>query len=441
MTVRDDLDRHVAVWLATDAPTSPPEHLLGEVLAQTARTRRRPAWRIPERWIPVSAITSRLATPPGVPWRTIAVATLLVALLAGAIFVAGSLRNRVPPPFGPAANGALYYSQNGDLMVADSPTATPRVLFGDSANDEGVLLSPDGTRLVFVRGGIGHAAAELWTAAADGSTPRKLADVPTIGWAEWSPQSDELAVMVDGNRSIIQFIDTETGSIREIDTGLVATNGVVWRPSDGAQLAFRGRDSTLTWGLYLINRDGTGLKRLELDPGFESDPYYAENWDAYFQGPAWSADGTQLLYQQLEPMPASPAGPGFRNRVATIDTDGVVTGDRILEYNTATDDDFLGTWLSPDTILFQTVDNSRHRLFIGSVAEGHGPARDLGLDGNEWIPYAVSPDTQSAIVTLPGAVGGPPNIVSADLATGAWVPTQFATARDPGISWQRLAER
>src|SRR5262245_48957726 len=118
MTVRDDLDRHVAAWLTADAPTSPPEHLLGEVLARTARTGRRPAWRIPERWIPMSAITTRIATPPGVPWRTIAVAAVLLALLAGAVLVAGSLRQRVPPPFGPAANGALHYSVEGDLMVA-----------------------------------------------------------------------------------------------------------------------------------------------------------------------------------------------------------------------------------------------------------------------------------------------------------------------------------
>ncbi len=78
MTARDDFDRHVAAWLTSDAPTSEPEHLLGEVLARTARTRRRSAWRIPERWISMSAITSRVATPPGVPWRTIALAALLI---------------------------------------------------------------------------------------------------------------------------------------------------------------------------------------------------------------------------------------------------------------------------------------------------------------------------------------------------------------------------
>ena len=441
MTVRDDLDRHVAVWLATDAPTSPPEHLLGEVLAQTARTRRRPAWRIPERWIPVSAITSRLATPPGVPWRTIAVATLLIVLLAGAIFVAGSLRNRVPPPFGPAVNGALYYSQNGDVMIADTPTSTPRVLLGGDATDEGALLSPDGTRMVFVRGAIGSAAAELWTAASDGSTPRKLADAPTIGWAEWSPQSDAIAVLLDRSPTKIVMVDADTGSTIELASGLAAVQNFIWRPPNGDQLTIRGRDTTtLEWGIYLLNRDGTGLKRLELDPDYESDPFYAENRDEYFQSPAWSADGTQLLYQQLEPMPTSPAGPGYRNRVATVDADGVVTGDRVLEYDPTIDDDFGGTWLGPDTILFQTVDNSRHRLFIGSVSKGHGPARNLGLDGNEWIPFVVSPDMQSAVVSLPGAVEGAPNIVSADLATGVSVPTDLATDGDPEISWQRLAQ-
>ena len=106
MTARDEYDRHLSAWLAAEAPAREPEHLLGEVLARTARTRRRPAWRIPERWISMSAITSRVAPPPGVPWRAIALTALLIALIAGAVLVAGSLRHRVAPPFGPAANGA-----------------------------------------------------------------------------------------------------------------------------------------------------------------------------------------------------------------------------------------------------------------------------------------------------------------------------------------------
>ena len=283
MTARDDFDRHVAAWLSTDAPTSEPEHLLGEVLARTARTRRRSAWRIPERWISMSAITSRVATPLGVPWRAIALAALLIALIAGAVLVAGSLRHRVAPPFGPAANGAVYYSMNGDLMVADSPMATPRTLLGGDANDSGALLSPDGTRMAFVRGEIGDPDAELWTAASDGSKPHLLVDVPKINWSEWSPQSDAVAVLLGDSPSTIQIVNANDGSVREIDTGLLAVDNVLWRPPDGAQLTLRGRDSSRRPGASsTIERDGTGLRRLDLDPGFKSDPTYNVDADYYF---------------------------------------------------------------------------------------------------------------------------------------------------------------
>ena len=43
MTTRDDFDRHLAAWFEASAPSSEPEPLLGQVLARTARTRRRPA--------------------------------------------------------------------------------------------------------------------------------------------------------------------------------------------------------------------------------------------------------------------------------------------------------------------------------------------------------------------------------------------------------------
>ena len=435
MTVRDDLDRHVATWLANDAPTSPPEHLLGEVLARTVRTRRRPAWRIPERWIPMSAITSRFATSPRVPWRMIAVAVLTLALIAGAVFVAGSLRHRVPPPFGPAANGAIYYSQDGDLMVADSLTSTPRILLGGDTDDSGALLSPDGTRMVFVRGEIGNKDAQLWLAGADGSTPRKLADVPTIGWAEWSPQSDTIAVLLNRSQSKIVFVDAETGATQEIDSGLAAVDNLIWRPPDGAQLTMRGRDAKTTqWGIFQLDRDGTGLQQLDLDPGYRSDPTYATDWFSYFNGPTWSADGTRLLYYQPEPDPSSPAGPGFRNHIATVDATGTVTDDRTLEFDRSMDDEFNGTWVDDDTILYQTVEGTEHRMFVGSIA-GAGSARDLGVSASDWISRFVSPDSTTAIIGVPVADGAQ-DIRSVDLATGSAAPTALGTA---DVSWQRLA--
>lgn len=436
MTVRDDLDRHVATWLATDAPTSPPEHLLGEVLAQTARTRRRPAWRIPERWIQMSAITSRVATPPGVPWRMIALALLTLALIAGAVFVAGTLQHRVPPPFGPAANGALYYSVNGDLMAADSPTSSPRKILGGDTVDMGVLLSPDGRRMVFVRGLIGGSRAELWTAASDASTPRKLVDAPTIGWAEWSPQSDTVAVLRDGSPSTIFMVDATTGSVREIDTGLPAIENVIWRPPDGAQLSFRARDSSDNWGIYLIGRDGSGRQRLDLDSGFESDPGYVASAGQYFQGQTWSADGSNLLYHGREPASGSRASAVQRNHVATVDGAGNVTADRVVEFDPAADDEFGPTWLDKDSILYHSFKGSEQSLIVGSLVDGS--AHELHVTADEWMPVVVSPDTKTAIVSLPIFGSSVRDIEVVDLATGASTPTELGS---DGISWQRLAQR
>ena len=71
MTARDDFDRHLAAWLDDRAPMREPEPLLGQVLARTARTRRRPAWLIPERWIPMSVhhgpVTHGIAARRGGP--------------------------------------------------------------------------------------------------------------------------------------------------------------------------------------------------------------------------------------------------------------------------------------------------------------------------------------------------------------------------------------
>src|SRR6476619_8376897 len=97
MTARSD-DRLLSAWLHDVAPNREPEHLLGEVLARTARTRRRPAWRNPERFDLMYAISSRFAPISPVPWRLLAVAAAVVlALAAAALLASGKLRAPAPP--------------------------------------------------------------------------------------------------------------------------------------------------------------------------------------------------------------------------------------------------------------------------------------------------------------------------------------------------------
>ena len=64
-----------------------------DILGQVGRTRQRPGWTFPERWLPMSAVSERLAAAPRVPLRAVVVAALL--LLAA---------RRRPSPSSPAAS-------------------------------------------------------------------------------------------------------------------------------------------------------------------------------------------------------------------------------------------------------------------------------------------------------------------------------------------------
>jgi Tol biopolymer transport system component len=436
MTSRDDLDRSLAAWLSDRAPMSEPEHLLGQVLARTARTRRRPAWRIPERWIPMSAITTRAAPASRFPLRTVAlVGVLAVALAAVAIIVAGSRANRLPAPFGPAANGMLAFSVNGDIVVADSPTGPARTIIGGSTFDSGPLYAPDGTKLLFVRGTMASDAAEMWAADADGSNPRRLAATPQIGWAEWSPQGDAIAVSLDGDQSIIRLIAADGSGATDIQTGLAVAENPIFRPPDGRQLTFRGRSTDAVWGIYVIDRDGTNLQRLDLDPGFQADLFYDLNSGYYFNRPSWSADGRLLLYDTLEPAPTSPAGPGFRLHVAEVGPDGAVVSDRMREFDPTVDDEFGAALLASGDVVFQTIEGSTHRLLTGALT-GDEATHDLGVTAGDWITDLLAPDGRTLMVWSPSTGGAAESVSLVDVTTGVSTPLDL-TAGD--VNWQRVA--
>ena len=52
-----------------------------DILRTTVGTRQRPAWTFPERWLPVDLAARRWPIRP-LPWRTLAVALLILLLAA-----------------------------------------------------------------------------------------------------------------------------------------------------------------------------------------------------------------------------------------------------------------------------------------------------------------------------------------------------------------------
>lgn len=440
MTARND-DRLLSDWLHDVAPVREPEHLLGQVLARTARTRRRAAWRNPERWNLMSAITSRFAPSAPLPWRLIAVvAALLLSLVVGLVLVGSGAFKSTAPPYGLAANGSLIYGVDGDILVADAPGGVGRPLIQGSEHDRYPTVALDGSAIAFLRGP--DEAVELWIAGIDGSNPRRLAG-PNNGlpnWLDWSPDARVLAINGFGSPlGSITLLRVDGSGSTTIQTGLAQVENMTFRPTSGIQLSFRGKDASGDWGHYLINRDGTGLVALALDPGFKTDPAYAVDREYYFNPLSWDSTGTMVAYHTLEPDPESDAGAGFRIHLAEIDAAGVVSDERTLEFSRAADDEMDPIFIPGTTdIVYRQLEGRTHRLFRGSTAPGSATARDLGVGSGDWFPTFLAPNGREMILAIPipvGAEAGTDRVLLLDL--DSLQQTEISVSGD--LAWQRRA--
>ena len=163
-------------WLDEQAGHGVPGYL-DEVLARTTRTRQRPAWSSLERWLPMQT-TLRFAPVPRVAWLLVVIA--LLAALGVAVLCAGSRTRKLPPPFGPARNGAILYgATDNDIYRLDPVSGAATALIAGSTSDSAPRLSPDGTRLLFLRDATPDPAtdgkiATIMVASADGTSVRPL---------------------------------------------------------------------------------------------------------------------------------------------------------------------------------------------------------------------------------------------------------------------------
>ena len=189
-----------------DLSAGPAPDYLDDVFGRTGRMRQRPAWSFPERWLPMADITRSRAFPYSPPWRTIAVALVVIALLVvAALAYVGSQPRRVPSPFGPAANGLITYEIGGDIYAGDPATGTSRLLVGGTADDHDPGYSPDGTLIAFIRS-VNATESELYTVRPDGTDLKRVATSPmmTEPWVNWAPDSRHFGLIhsVDGGHRI-----------------------------------------------------------------------------------------------------------------------------------------------------------------------------------------------------------------------------------------------
>lgn len=437
MTSSNDFDRALSAFMAEVAPAREPEALLGQVLARSARTRRRAAWRIPDWWLPAPVVPVQTWFRSWVPVRMVAVlGLLLVALVIGAVVLSGSQRRDLPPPFGPAGNGRLVTNEAMDIVVRDSLTGEVTVLIGGETFDFTPRFAIDGSRFAFLRllDAPYGSDVDLWIAAPDGSGARRLAGPfgDHVREYAWSPSGDAIAVQTEvGDQGTITIVPTDGAAPSRLEVGVSAWQPE-WRAPDGRQLLFLGVDATGATGLYLVDRDGSGLTRIDLDiiPGAEPDIFLF-----FF---SLSSDGRHIAYGSLPEDPDGPLGPGFQIHVVEIGPMGEVLDDIVVPHAVGISDNEPEFLPQGDRLLFQRTTSADVRSLamvgIGRAQEvvdfeccaAPEYGRQISPDGTQLLFRPTMTDPYRSIDLASGQVSN----VALERSDGATIDA---------MTWQRLA--
>jgi Tol biopolymer transport system component len=429
MTTSREFERTVAAWLRDDADRSFPDQL-DALLERTVATRQRAWWSSPERWLPMdTTFTGRMSPTMRPSW--LLVVLLLVAAMVATIILVGSRQRPLPAPYGPAENGAILYSVNGDIYTAQANGQDARVLIGGDAIDHAPVISNDGTRFIFFRE-TSPDRFDLLAASIDGREIRKLLATPVERptWADWSPDGDEVLVLhVDAGRQRLSLVATD-GSLdgRQIETGGVAPTWAMWRPPDGREIVFGGVEHDRV-ALYVASADGAAVRAVapaKPDLGF-------------YIAPRLSPDGTRVTYWHNQFVNAADHPEGRKSEVHVLD---LRTGEDVRVGHDPTSRHELHPRFSPDgrSILFvrfnRIPDTATLHIVDADDSEGLGrqigPPQAWGVSGALEEPVLeFSPDGSKVILSFGSASRG--QII--DIATGAVEQADFADF----MFWQRAA--
>ena len=293
-------ERMLAQWLAEG-----PEHGPGDgperVFAVTRRTRKRPRWTFPERWLPMQLSLERGVVPQGT-LRVALMVALLAILAIAALWVGG--RRDPPSPLQHLTNGLIAYDASGQLFLARADGSAPRPFLPQLRTAFSPSFSPDGSQIAYwLRT---RAGAQLFVVGLDGLDPVMVTQDPAPGRilppAAWSPDGRSLVYTTSAE---VVRVPADGGGSQVIGRGDEAS----WSP-DGSWIAFREATGP-TARLVVVRADGT-----EPEAVVTSDD--VDGLHAF----SWSPDGRQLVtYQRSEVVIA---GRGLDPRRISLDGEQAV---------------------------------------------------------------------------------------------------------------------
>lgn len=285
MTGPAHVERRLQGILEDLAATRRPDYL-DDLHRQLATTSQRPAWTLPERWLPMTELAVRSVPSPRLPLRAIGAVVLIAALILAAIVVVGS-RARVPPAFGLAGNGLITWALDGDIFVGDPATGTVKRVVATDDLDRNPAFSRDGTHLSFLRQVPAETGRfDLVVTRDDGSAAKVLTAVSISmpSAVEWEPDGRSLVVNDSTGGLTRYFVD---GSPAQTLMDGVHLEPDAFRPPDGSQILYERADDL--GSLYVVNADGSDPRRL-----FST---LTAPCTCSLAGPArWSPDGRSVAF-------------------------------------------------------------------------------------------------------------------------------------------------
>jgi Tol biopolymer transport system component len=422
-----------------------------DILGQVARTRQRPGWTFLERWLPMTAVTDRLATAPRVSLRlAVAIALLIGTLAIGLALVVGSQRPPVPAPFGIAGNGEVAFT-NGDgaILVGNPVDGTSTVLVGGNGHERPVF-SPDGTRLASLQTTNDEHTPNLIVSDADGQDPivvatDGMADITYLGW---SPDSRRIVVITSDGK-LLAFDTVSGAQPATLLDGIGVGDGYnidladLFRPPAGDEVLV-AYDGPGGYGLYRRPLDG-GAPIAVLTSAMTTVPCTRTNPPpcafGRVENPSWSPDGSRIVFGLV------PKGEEL-GRAWIINADGtdlrqltnieLPTPAMVSEAHMAWSPDgtrvAIQRWFNDPA----TGDAGPRAITIADVATGD--EREIGpVNVNGYVSWGWSPDG-SSIIEVPN----PPSVdagtvIIIDVETGD--VTRHGWDAGSAATWQRTPPR
>jgi TolB protein len=195
----------------------------------------------------------------------------------------------VGPPIDVASlGGRIVLSSEEDVFTANADgTGLVRVTRKPGPEFD-AAWSPDGNRIVYRDSCRGiNQDDEIYVVGADGTGARNVTRDPGNDWGpDWSP--DGRTIVFNSDRDGLPmggFLMNPDGShLRRIGTDAYVEYPA-WSP-DGTRIAFMGGASAGEYDIWVVDVDGSNLTRLTDSPG-------PDGW------PAWSPDGTRVAFSSV----------------------------------------------------------------------------------------------------------------------------------------------